>query len=30
MLREYRGDAHTAAWTSSGFDATEIGLMTEL
>jgi hypothetical protein len=30
MLREFRGDAHTAAWTSSGFDATEIGLMTEL
>ena len=30
MFREYRGDAHTAAWTSAGFDATEIGLMTEL
>jgi hypothetical protein len=30
MLREHRGDAHTAAWTSSGFDATEIGLLTEL
>jgi hypothetical protein len=29
-LREYRGDAHTAAWTSAGFDATEIGLITEL
>jgi hypothetical protein len=29
-LREYRGDAHTAAWTSEGFDATEIGLLTEL
>ncbi len=29
-LREYRGDAHTAAWASSGFDATEIGLLTEL
>jgi hypothetical protein len=29
-LREYRGDAHTAAWTSAGFDATEIGLVTEL
>jgi hypothetical protein len=29
-LREYRGDAHTAAWTSLGFDATEIGLLTEL
>ena len=30
MLREFRGDAHTAAWISAGFDATEIGLMTEL
>jgi hypothetical protein len=30
MLREYRGDAHTAAWTTAGFDATEIGLLTEL
>ncbi len=29
-LREFRGDAHTAAWTSHGFDATEIGLLTEL
>ncbi|MEY2399529.1 MAG: hypothetical protein QOJ00_2703 [Actinomycetota bacterium] len=29
-LREFRGDAHTAAWTSAGFDATEIGLLTEL
>jgi hypothetical protein len=28
-LREYRGDAHTAAWTTAGFDATEIGLLTE-
>jgi hypothetical protein len=28
-LREYRGDAHTAAWTSAGFDAAEIGLLTE-
>jgi hypothetical protein len=28
-LREYRGDAHIAAWTSGGFDATEICLMTE-
>ena len=25
MLREYRGDAHTAAWTSAGLDATEVG-----
>jgi hypothetical protein len=30
LLREYRGDAHTAAWTSAGVDATEIGLLTEL
>jgi hypothetical protein len=30
MLREYRGDAHTAAWTSADLDATEIGLLTEL
>ena len=29
-LREYRGDAHTASWTAAGFDATEIGLLTEL
>ena len=29
-LREYRGDAHIAAWTSAGFDAAEIGLTTEL
>jgi helix-turn-helix protein len=29
MLRECRGDAHVAAWTSSGVDAVEIGLMTE-
>ena len=30
MLREYRGDSHTTAWVSAGFDATEIGLLTEL
>lgn len=30
QLREYRGDSHTTAWTSAGFDATEIGLLTEL
>jgi hypothetical protein len=30
QLREYRGDAHIAAWTSAGFDAVEIGLLTEL
>jgi hypothetical protein len=29
LLREFRGDAHIAAWTSAGFDATEIGLATE-
>jgi hypothetical protein len=29
-LREYRGDAHTAAWTSAGFSPAEIGLLTEL
>ena len=29
-LREYRGDSHIAAWTSAGFDATEIGLLSEL
>lgn len=28
-LREYRGDAHVAAWTSADLDATEIGLLTE-
>lgn len=28
-LREYRGDSHIAAWTTAGFDATEIGLLTE-
>ncbi|GAA1210740.1 SCO6745 family protein [Prauserella alba] len=30
MLREYRGDVHIAAWTGAGFDAVEIGLLTEL
>jgi hypothetical protein len=29
-LREFRGDAHIAAWTSAGLDATEVGLLTEL
>jgi hypothetical protein len=29
-LREYRGDSHIASWVSAGFDATEIGLLTEL
>ena len=30
QLREYRGDAHTASWTSACLDAIEIGLLTEL
>ena len=30
QLREYRGDVHVNAWTVAGFDATEIGLLTEL
>ena len=30
FLREYRGDSHIAAWIGAGFDATEIGLLTEL
>jgi hypothetical protein len=30
QLREFRGDAHIAAWSAAGFDATEIGLLTEL
>ena len=30
QLREYRGDSHTMAWIAAGFDATEIGLLTEL
>lgn len=29
-LREYRGDSHISAWTTAGFDAVEIGLLTEL
>jgi hypothetical protein len=29
-LREFRGDAHIAAWSAAEFDATEIGLLTEL
>jgi hypothetical protein len=29
MLREFRGDAHVAAWTSAGLDPVEIGLLTE-
>jgi hypothetical protein len=30
LLREYRGDAHTAAWVATGLTAPEIGLLTEL
>jgi hypothetical protein len=30
MLREFRGDSHTASWISAGLDATEIGLLSEL
>ena len=30
MLREFRGDAHTASWISGGFNATQIGLLSEL
>ena len=30
MLREYRGDSHTAAWVSKGITATEIGVLSEL
>jgi hypothetical protein len=30
MLREYRGDSHTAAWISRGITATEISLLSEL
>ena len=30
MLREFRGDSHTAAWISAGFDACEIGVLSEL
>lgn len=30
MLREFRGDSHVTTWVSSGLDATEISLMSEL
>lgn len=30
QLREFRGDVHINAWTTAGFDAVEIGLLTEL
>ena len=29
-LREFRGDSHIAVWVAEGFDAVEIGLLTEL
>jgi hypothetical protein len=29
-VREHRGDSHIAAWVSSGLDAVEIGLVTEV
>ena len=29
QLREYRGDAHTAAWTAAGLDGPEIGIVSE-
>ena len=29
LLREFRGDSHTAAWIDAGLDAVEIGLLTE-
>ncbi len=29
MLREYRGDAHIAAWIAAGIDATEMNLLSE-
>jgi hypothetical protein len=30
MLREFRGDAHVCVWSTSGVDAVEIGLLTEV
>lgn len=30
QLREFRGDVHVNAWGTAGFDATEIGLLSEL
>lgn len=29
-LREFRGDSHIQAWSSAGFDPTEIGLLSDL
>lgn len=29
IVREYRGDSHTAAWIAAGVDATEISLLSE-
>lgn len=30
LVREHRGDSHVIAWVGAGFDAVEIGLLTEL
>jgi len=30
LLREFRGDSHTAAWVGAGLDAVQIGLLTEV
>lgn len=30
LVREFRGDAHVAAWTAAGFDAVEIGVISDL
>lgn len=30
LLREFRGDSHTAAWIGEGLDAVQIGLLTEM
>ena len=30
LLREFRGDSHTAAWITAGFDAVQIGMLTGL
>ncbi len=30
ILREFRGDSHTAAWVNAGLTAIEIGMLTEL
>lgn len=30
LLREFRGDSHTAAWVDAGLDAVQVGLLTEM